>query len=75
MTLDSALAYTHYGSSGFAIDNHYGTLDTRARVGHMNRNIRIMAGPDAGWGYSVTVYGYRDSSNALWIGDAQLTGV
>lgn len=34
-----------------------------------------MAGPDAGWGYSVTVYGYRDTNNNLWTGSVQLSGV
>jgi hypothetical protein len=44
-------------------------------VGHLNRNIQIVAGPDAGWGYSVIVYGYRDSNNLTRNGTVQLVGV
>lgn len=38
------------------INNNIGTLDTRASVGHVTRNIKILSGPDNGWGYSVVVY-------------------
>ena len=75
LQLDSPLAYTHYGSSSNTISNHYGKLDTRARVGHINRNVKIVPGPDSGWGYSVTIYGYRDTNDNLWIGNAEVSGV
>jgi hypothetical protein len=54
------LAYTHYGSGSITIDNNYGKLDTRTRVGHVNRNIKIVPGTDAGWGFTVVVYGFQD---------------
>ena len=43
----------------------------------MNRNIKIVPGPDAGWGYSVTVYGFRDggANGVVRIGNVQLKGV
>lgn len=75
LTLDSALTYTHYGDSSNTISNNYGTLDTRARVGHINRNVKIVPGPDAGWGFSVTVYGYKDTNNKTWVGNAEMSGV
>jgi len=75
ITLNSPLTYTHYGSSSNTISNNYGTLDARTRVGHVNRNIMIVPGPDVNWGFSVTVYGFRDTNNNTWIGNAQLTGV
>ena len=74
----SPLAYTHYGSDTTTINNTYGTLDARARVGHVNRNIQIVPGPDAGWGYSVIVYGYQDGNTVngtLRRGSVQLNGV
>ena len=40
----------------------------------MNRNIRIVPGPDAGWGFSVIVYGYNDGA-ALRVGSINLDGV
>jgi hypothetical protein len=75
ISLDSPLLYTHYGASGLTIDNSYGQLDTRTRVGHVSRNVRIVNGPDSGWGFTVNIYGYKDTDNVTRIGDAQLTGV
>ena len=43
------------------IDNEYGTLDMRAGVGHLTRNIKIQAGDDAGWGFRVLIMSYRDN--------------
>jgi hypothetical protein len=74
VTVSSPLQYTHYGSSTLTIDNNFGTLDTRARVGHVNRNIQFVPGPDAGWGYTVIVYGFLDGT-ILRIGSVQLSGV
>jgi len=68
------LQYTHYGSSSLTISNNFGTLDARARVGHINRNIKIVPGPDAGWGFTVIVYGFMDG-NISRIGSAQINGV
>ena len=44
-------------------------------MGHINRNVKVVAGPDSGWGYSVTVYGYRDTNDNLWVGSVDMTGV
>ena len=56
------------------IDNQYGTLDTRTRVGHLSRNIKIVAGPDANWGFTTIVYGYVDGTT-LRSGNVFLDGV
>lgn len=74
ITITAPLNYTHYGASSLTINNHYGRLDTRTRVGHVNRNIKIVPGPDAGWGFTVTVYGFQDG-DITRIGSVQLSGV
>lgn len=51
-----ALKYTHFGDPSVTISNNVGTLDTRASVGHVTRNIKFSSGPDNGWGYSIVVY-------------------
>jgi hypothetical protein len=73
-TLTTPLAYNHYGSSSLTINNNYGTLDARTQVGHVNRNIQIVPGPEAGWGFTVYVYGFLDGT-ILRIGSAKLYGV
>ena len=74
LSLTSPLQYTHYGASTLTISNQFGTLDTRTRVGHVNRNVRIVPGPDAGWGFTVIVYGYKDGDK-MRIGNVNLDGV
>ena len=74
LTLDSALSYTHYGANGVTINNNYGKLDTRTRVGHLTRNIKIIPGSDSGWGYSIHVYGFLDGE-ILRVGAAKVSGV
>jgi hypothetical protein len=74
ITLTSALQYTHYGAGSVTISNNYGTLDTRTRVGHLSRNIKILPGPDAGWGFTVIIYGFMDGQ-ILRVGAAQVSGV
>jgi hypothetical protein len=56
ISFSPALKYSHYGDTGLTINNIYGTLDTRAAVGHVTRNIKIVSGADEGWGYTITVY-------------------
>lgn len=73
MSLNTALLYTHYGAPNITIDNQYGTLDTRTRVGHVNRNIRIIPGPAADWGFTTIVYGYVNRT--LIVGNVFLDGV
>lgn len=62
MTFTPALRYKHYGDSSPTITNAVGTLDTRAGVGLLTRNIKIIAGQDAGWGYHLIAYGYNDDT-------------
>lgn len=75
ITLTAALQYTHYGDPSITVSSVHGNLDTRARVGHISRNIKIYSGTDAGWGFSIYVYGYMDTANVTRIGSAQLVGV
>ncbi len=56
VSFSPALAYTHFGDPSITISNSFGTLDTRASVGHVTRNIKFVSGADSGWGYSVIVY-------------------
>ena len=69
-----ALQYNHYGASDNTISNDYGTLDTRAGVGHLTRSIKIVSGPDSGWGYTILGYGYLDG-DILRNGNIVLEGV
>jgi hypothetical protein len=72
--INSALKFTHYGAADITIQNGYGTLDTRAGVGHMDRNIKFISGPDNGWGYRVLGYSMLDG-NIIRTGNLQLNSV
>jgi hypothetical protein len=74
VTFTPGLNHTHFGSPS-QITNSYGTLDTRAAVGHINRNIQIVAGANVGWGFRVLVYGYIDPNNITRTGVTSLSGV
>lgn len=74
ITLSAPLAYTHYGDGSITISNSIGQLDTRARVGHISRSVKVVPGPDSGWGFSVIVYGYLDGT-ILRVGSTELSGV
>lgn len=54
------MAYSHYGGSTTTIDNNYGTLDMRASVGVLTRNIKIEAGDDEDWGFRLLVLSFTD---------------
>ena len=56
------------------INHGHGQLDTRTRVGHVSRKMKIMPGPDAGWGFTVIIYGQNDG-NVTRIGSTILRGV
>lgn len=56
------------------ISSSYGNLDARGRVGHLTRNIQIVAGPDDGWGYNMIVYGFEDGTIDR-VGSVNLYGV
>lgn len=74
ITFTPALAYLHYGASSATITNSIGTLDTRAGVGHLSRNIKIVSGNDAGWGFHLLAYGFIDGE-ILRSGSMILQGV
>ena len=40
----------------------------------MSRNIKIVSGADAGWGYSTIVYSYNDTG-IIRVGSVELDGV
>ena len=58
VTFTPVLKYNHYGETVPTIVRSYGTLDTRTGVGHLTRNIKIQAGPDNGWGFSLVQFSY-----------------
>jgi hypothetical protein len=69
-----ALNYTHYGDTN-PLTNSYGTIDMRAAVGHITRNIQIVRGADPNtWGFRVLVYGFMDG-DVPRLGSANLNGV
>jgi hypothetical protein len=67
------LQYNHYGS-GAAITTPYGSIDVNTHVGHINRNVQIVPGPDYGWGVNVLVYGFNDTGIQR-VGSVKLVGV
>ena len=89
VTFNENLAYNHYGSTNTTsvVSNitSIPSLDTRARVTHMTRNIRITAGANVDWGFSFVVYRYtagwdtdNDGTSDKFTerrGDVELTGV
>ena len=59
VTFTPALKYGHYGSAS-AITNDVGTIDMRANVGLLDRNIKITRGTDPdNWGFSILIYGWK----------------
>ncbi len=75
VSFSPALNFTHYGASSATINNAIGTLDTRASVGHVTRNIKFISGDDDGWGYQVIFNGYLDTNLLLHSGSGVLSGV
>lgn len=67
------LQYNHYGSSA-PISTPQGAIDVNTRVGHLNRNIKIVPGPDYGWGVNVLVYGF-DDGDIRRVGSVKLVGI
>lgn len=77
ITLTSALKFDHFGDGSITIESDYGTLDMRAGVGHITRNIKIVGnneGTGAGWGCRVLVYQFEDGET-IRRGQAVLQGV
>ena len=69
-----ALQFNHYGSPDVTIDNSVGVLDTRAAVGHITRNIKIIAGDDEDWGYRIELFSESDNGT-MRIGSIITNGV
>jgi hypothetical protein len=69
----SALMFNHYGSPA-PLSSPYGSIDVNTHVGHLNRNIQIVPGPDYGWGVNLLVYGFMDG-DIHRVGSVQLSGV
>jgi len=45
ITLAAPLKFSHFGAgSSSIIKSDFGSLDTRARVGHLTRNVKIVSG-------------------------------
>ena len=74
ISFSPALNYTHYGAAGVTISNNIGTLDTRAMVGHVTRNIKFLSGEDKGWGYTINIYQMWEDSLSR-TGSATFSGV
>jgi len=58
ITFTPALQYAHYGDANPTIVKSYGTLDMRTGVAHLTRNIKIVAGADTTWGFTLVQFGY-----------------
>lgn len=76
VTITPALKYTHYGDVAPTISLAYGSLDTRANVGHVTRNIKIVSGPTSDWGYQLIVYAtYQEITSTSLTGQLIVQGV
>jgi hypothetical protein len=73
ISISPALQYNHYGSTS-TISSPYGSIDVNTHVGHLNRNIKIVPGPDYGWGVNLLVYGFLDG-DIHRVGSVILDGV
>lgn len=69
----TALKYNHYGSPS-SISSPHGSINVNTFVGHLNRNIQILPGPDTAWGVNLLVYGFMDG-NISRVGSVNLIGV
>jgi hypothetical protein len=66
ITLDSPLAYDHYGDPTITVSNFVGDLDMRAAVGHLTRNIKISGSHDPNmWGCRVLIYQFTEPGAAF----------
>ena len=74
VSIDPPLLYNHYGSSG-PLKTTHGSIDVNSYVAHLNRNIKVIPGPDVGWGVNILVYGYTDGDKVRRDGYVDLSGV
>ena len=72
--LTEPLNYTHFGDDFLTVYESFGEIDARAGVGHLSRNIKIVAGDDESWGYRILTYGYTECNNSKY-GMFVLSGV
>lgn len=75
VSISPPLQFNHYGSDGPLTAGSYGKIDVNTYVAHLNRNIKIIPGPDVGWGVNVLVYGYLDQDNVRRDGSVRLSGI
>jgi hypothetical protein len=69
----SPLKFNHYGSTSL-ITSKFGQIDVNTYIGHLNRNIQIVPGPDYNWGVNILVYGFMDGPTYR-AGSVTLSGV
>lgn len=58
LTISPALKFNHYGHNDATLAKAGYVLDTRTGVAHLNRNIKITAGPDNGWGFTLVQHSF-----------------
>ncbi len=58
VSITPALQFAHFGDANPTIVKSYGTMDMRTGVAHLTRNIKIEAGNDTNWGFTLIQYGY-----------------
>jgi len=78
VTFTPALQYSHFGAVDPTIVRSYGTLDMRTAVGHLTRNIKIVAGNDTTWGFTLIQFGYSrkvDGVSVIETGKMTISGV
>lgn len=65
VTLNGSLAYEHYGAPNLIMSKQNGTIDVRAAVGLLTRNIKITKGADPdNWGCRIQLYSYIMETNS-----------
>lgn len=73
INISSPLKYNHFGSPS-SLSYLHGTINVNTQVGHLDRNVKILSGPDRSYGLDLIVYGYWDDK-MHWIGSLTLSGV
>lgn len=73
VSISPPLKYNHYGNDSLITTPH-GSIDVNTHVGHLNRNIKIIPGPEYSWGVNVLVYGFNDSG-IVRVGSVNLDSV
>jgi hypothetical protein len=58
ITISSPLLYEHYGATSVTKTNRFGSIDRRAIVAVLSRNIKIKSGNSSNYGAKVIVGAY-----------------